>query len=117
MEQRRNERKVVSLDAVITCPRFGLMRGRIIDLALGGSYVRAETSIVPIGTSVSVTFQPDSELCRDCLTVQGRVSHQSLQGFGIEFLDLDPSCQQVLERVLPGMAPVPPRAAPVLRAV
>lgn len=117
MEQRRNERKVVSLDAVVSCPRFGLIRGRIVDLALGGSYVRADTSIVPIGTSVSVTFQPDSELCNDCLTVQGRVSHQSLQGFGIEFVDLDPRCQRVLENVLPGMPPVPPKAAPVLRAV
>lgn len=117
MEQRRDERKTVSMDAVIACARFGLIRGRIIDLGMGGGYVRAETSIVPIGSEITVTFQPDTALCSDCLTISGRVSHQSLQGFGIEFRDLDDRCQWVLENFLPGMPAVPERAAPVLRAI
>jgi hypothetical protein len=117
MEQRRSERKAVSLDAVVACNRFGLIRGRIVDLGTGGGYVRAETSIVPLGSQITLTFQPDSRLCRDCLTVNGRVSHQSLHGFGIEFLDLDPPCRQLLETILPGMPAVPARAAPVLRAI
>jgi hypothetical protein len=117
MEQRRVERKMVSMDAVIACARFGLIRGRIVDLGMGGGYIKAETSIVPIGSEVTVTFQPDSALCSDCLTVNGRVSHQSLHGFGIEFHGLDRQCEWVLRNFLPGMPPVPARAAPVLRAI
>jgi hypothetical protein len=117
MEQRRQQRKMVSMDAVIACARFGLIRGTIVDLAMGGGYVRAETSIVPISSEVTLTFQPDSELCSGCLTVSGRVSHQSLHGFGIEFHDLDPQCRRILQDFLPAMPPVPARAAPVLRAL
>lgn len=116
MEQRINERKAVSLDAVVGCPRFGLIRGRIIDLGLDGLYISAQTSIVPIGAEVTVTFQPGADICDECMIVQGRVSHQSLQGFGIEFSRLDESCRSALQRLLPMMPPAPERAAPALRA-
>ena len=117
MEQRNGQRKVVSLDAVVGCVRFGLIRGRITDMGEGGLYIRAETSIVPIGSDVTVTFQPDSELCQGCLTVRGRVCHQSLQGFGIVFADLDPDCASMLRQWLPAMPPLPTGAFPVLRAL
>lgn len=117
MEQRTSERKAVSLHAVIGCRRFGLIRGEIVDLAMGGLYISAETSIVPIGAPVTVTFQPGEDICSGCLSITGRVSHQSLQGFGIEFEELDDQCREVLERLLPGKSPVPVRAAPVLRAI
>ena len=117
MEQRTFERKAVSLDAVIGCTRFGLLRGRIIDLALGGLYISVETSIVPIGAEVTVTFQPGGSLDSDCLSVRGRVSHQSLHGFGIAFDDLEPCSRDVLDRLLMSWPPVPQRAAPVLRAI
>lgn len=117
MEQRRSDRKAVSLSAVLACSRFGLIRGEITDLAGSGMYFRAETSIVPIGAAVSVTFQPGSEICDTCLTITGRVAHQSLHGFGIEFGELDDTCREALTRLLPGLPPVPRRAPPVLRAV
>ncbi|MCB1785748.1 MAG: PilZ domain-containing protein [Chromatiaceae bacterium] len=117
MEQRTHDRKAVSLDAVVGCPRFGLLRGRIVDLGIGGLYVRAETSIVPIGASVTVTFQPGNEVCGACLSVAGRVAHQSLHGFGIEFGELDATCRDALDRLLPQMPPVPMKAVPVLRAI
>ena len=53
----------------------------------------------------------------DCLTIKGRVAHQSLHGFGIEFDELEPYCRVVLERLLPTMPSVPLRAVPVLRAI
>ena len=117
MEQRCSERKAVSLDAVVGCARFGLIRGRIVDLGLGGLYIEAETSIVPIGARVTVTFQPGQQICRDCLTVNGRVRHQSLQGFGIEIEYPDEDCLGALQRLLPAMPTVPLRAAPVLRLI
>lgn len=116
MEQRNSERKAVSLDAVIACSRFGLIRGRIRDLASEGLYVSAETSIVPIGSDVSVTFQPGTGICEGCLTFKGRVSHQSLQGFGIEFQDVDSQCAGLLNEMLMSLPPVPQYAVPVLRA-
>ena len=117
MEQRTDDRKAVSFDAVVGCPRFGLIRGRIVDLGLGGLYIRAETSIVPIGARVSVTFQPGDDICGDCLSIQGSVAHQSLHGFGIAFDSLDADCRAALDRLLPMMPEVPFRAAPVLRAI
>lgn len=117
MEQRSSERKAVSLEAVVGCPRFGLIRGRIVDLGLGGLYIRAETSIVPIGAIVTVTFQPAEGICGDCMSLKGRVSHQSLHGFGIEFEALEPGCLEVLQRLLNVMPPAPAKAAPVLRAI
>lgn len=117
MEQRLDERKAVALDAVIACSRFGLIRGQIVDLGLGGAYVSANTSIVPLGSEVTLTFQPDSGLCDRCVTLKGEVRHQSLQGFGIAFVDLDVDCRQLLQQWLPSMPPVPARAAPVLRAI
>ncbi len=117
MEQRKYERKVVAMDAIIACTRFGLLRGEITDLCLGGLYIRAETSIVPLGSHVSVTFRPGSGVCRGCLTLSGRVSHQSLQGFGIAFDAMDGAPRQALDALLPGMPNAPARAMPALRAL
>jgi hypothetical protein len=117
MEHRKTERKTVSLDAVIACQRFGLIRGRIVDLGLDGLYIRAETSIVPIGVEVTVTFKPEEEVRGGWLSMRGWVSHQSLQGFGVEFADPEPCCLEALRRILPAMPPVPAKAAPVLRVV
>ena len=116
MDQRKCVRKAVALSAVVACPRFGLLRGEIVDLAQGGLYIKAETSIVPIGAEVTVTFQPDEFACTDCLTVRGYVTHQSLHGFGIAFAELEAVCAQALARLLPGKPLAPSRALPVLRA-
>lgn len=116
MEQRNSDRKMVSLDAVVGCSRFGLIRGEIVDMAEGGLYVKAETSIVPIGAAVTVTFQPGEDISRECLSIQGRVAHQSLHGFGIEFEALDTNCADALGRLLPTMPPVPAGGMPLLRA-
>lgn len=116
MEQRISDRKAVSFDAVVGCPRFGLIRGRIVDLGFGGLYIKAETSIVPIGADVSVTFQPGEGICNDCLSVKGRVTHQSRHGFGVEFDGPDADCRAALGRLLPQMPFVPVRAPRVLRA-
>ena len=117
MEQRNGERKAVSLDAVVGCARFGLIRGRIVDLGLGGLYIEAQTSIVPIGAEVSVTFRSGDAAGKEWLSVKGRVSHQSLEGFGIRFEAPGTHCIEVLQRYLPSMPPVSAKAAPVLRVI
>jgi hypothetical protein len=101
MEQTRSGRKAISLDAVIGCARFGLIRGRIIEFGLNALYIKAETSIVPIGAEVTVTFQPGDGVCSDCLSVTGRVTHQSRQGFGVELDPPGPRCREFLQRNLP----------------
>lgn len=118
MGQRAGERKAVSFGAIVSCSRFGMIRGVITDIGDGGLYVSAETSIVPIGSDVSVTFQPECALCEGAaITVRGRVSHQSLQGFGIVFEALEPHCRAALARLLPEMPLAPEFAYPALRAM
>lgn len=117
MEQRSNRRKAISLDAVIGCARFGLIRGRIVELNLDRFYIRAETSIVPIGAEVTVTFQPGDGVCNDCLCVSGRVSHQSPHGFGIELDPPDARCREFLQRHLHLVPRAPLKAVAGLRAI
>lgn len=117
MAERVQVRRQVEIDAVISCPRFGLLRGTITDLSEHGLYVRADTIIVPIGAEVEITFRPDCPLCDAPLTVQGMVRHQSLHGFGIEFDALAPGCHEVLSAFLPAMPRAPAHAYPILRAL
>ena len=118
MEQTRSGRKAISLDAVVGCARFGLIRGRIVEFGLNALYIKAETSIVPIGAEVTVTFQPGDGVCSDCLSVTGRVSHQSRQGFGVQLDPPGPRCREFLQRNL-SMVPRRTRmkAASELRAI
>jgi hypothetical protein len=117
MVERASARKAVTLSAVVSCARFGLIRGTIRDLSQGGLYVEAETSIVPIGAPVSVTFSPDCAWCEGSVTIRGTVRHQSLQGFGIAFECLEPHCREVLDLFLPGRPAVTEYAYPALRVV
>lgn len=115
MEHRQCERKAIALDAVVACTRFGLIRGRIVDLGVGGLYIRAETSIVPIGAEVTVTFQPAAGVCQTCMSLKGRVAHQSLHGFGVAFGELDAGCRRALRQLLPGQPLVTGQPLPVMR--
>lgn len=117
MANRAQVRRQVEIEAVISCPRFGLLRGTITDLSEGGLYIHADTVIVPLDAEVSVTFTPKCRLCADALTVNGRVRHQSLQGFGIAFDGLAADCRMVLAAYLPAMPRAPAHAYPVLRAL
>lgn len=107
MEQRAAGRQSVDLDAVVVCPRFGLLRAVIVDLGPGGVRVRAETNIVPIGAEVTISFRPDSSPQGDSLAFRGAVVHQSDHGFGVRFANLDPEVRRVLARLLATAAPHP----------
>lgn len=113
MEHMSDDRKAVWLDAVVGCPRFGLIRGRITELGDSDLYIRADTCIVPLGAAVTVTFQPHEGICADCLCVSGRVTAQSRQGFTVALEDLDDTCRAVLAE-LNAIAPAP--AVPLQRA-
>jgi hypothetical protein len=94
------------------------MKGLITDLSLGGLYFKAATAIVPIGAEVSVTFQPQHETSAACLTLVGRVVHQSLRGFGIVFDDDMPgTCRCVLGELLLERQPVAEQPRPLQSAV
>lgn len=111
MEQRAAGRHPVDLDAVVVCPRFGLLRAAIVDIGPGGVRVRAETNIVPIGAEVTVSFRPEPSPQCDCLAFRGAVVHQSDHGFGIRFAGVDPDVRKVLARVLERAAPPPTERA------
>jgi hypothetical protein len=80
-------------------------------------YLEVDTAIVPMGADVAVTFQPQQGVSSDCLTIEGRVVHQSRRGFGIAFDDLSEACSGVLAGLLPGLPPVAERSESLLRAL
>jgi hypothetical protein len=84
-----------------------MIRGWISDISAGGLYLNAAASIVPIGSPVSVTFQPEQGISDDCLTLNGHVVHQSPDGVGIAFDSLSESCLQAIAGLLPSL-PVHP---------
>ena len=117
MEHIRNGRKPISLDAVVGCARFGLIRGRIVEVGPEELYIKADARLVPVGAEVTVTFQPGDGICSDCLSVSGRVSRQNPHGFGIELDAPDPRCREFLLRHLPVVPKARLKALPELRAL
>lgn len=116
MEYRRNGRKPISLDAVVGCARFGLIRGRIVEVGLQELYIKADARLVPVGAEVTVTFQPSDGICSDCLSVSGRVSHQNVHGFGVKLDAPGPRCREFLLRHLPVVPKARLKTVPELRA-
>ena len=100
MEQLDLESNPLRLDAVVACARFGMIRGNITRIGSNGLYIEAQTSIVPIGAEVSVTFQPQQSLSDACVSLQGVVSHQNPRGFGITFTEVSAACRKALDRLL-----------------
>ena len=117
MEHRRNGRKPISLDAVVGCARFGLIRGRIVEVGPEELYIKADAGLVPIGAEVTVTFQPSDGICSDCLSVSGRVNRQNPHGFGVKLDAPDPRCREFLLRHLPVVPKARLKAVPELRAL
>lgn len=111
MEQRAAVRQPVRIDAVVVCPRFGLLRAVIVDLGPGGVGVRAETNIVPIGAEVTVSFCSDRLPQGSSLALRGAVVHQSVHGFGVRFSGLDPDVRRVLARLSESAVPPPAERA------
>lgn len=100
MEQQNSERNPVCLDSVVTCTRFGMIRGCIRSVGAEEVYVEAKTSLVPIGAEVSVTFQPVQLVSNACVSFKGIVSRQDLRGFSIRLVDVPPACRCALDRLM-----------------
>ena len=50
-------RIAVDVDVVISCSRFGLMRGKAVSLGLDGMSIRTDARILSLCTKVTVTFR------------------------------------------------------------
>lgn len=111
MEQRSDVRKAVRLPAVVHSDRFTRLKGEVCDLGAGGLYICAETVIVPIGASLSVTFEVMHPR-PDVFELPGMVRHQSLHGFGIAFEDIDEDMRSRLAAFLSAMPEDSRGAAP-----
>jgi hypothetical protein len=118
MDQQKTERNSVSLDTVVTCTRFGMIRGRMKELGPDTMFIEARSSIVPIGADVSVTFQPAQLVSNACVSLKGVVMHQDDRGFGVKFVDVPPACRRALDRLMhEGGGEEAPGASSALRAV
>jgi hypothetical protein len=100
MEQRSQVRRKADLGAVVSCPQFGLFRGRIEDLSLQGIYVRTTNVVIGLNAPVTVTFQPEPSNPLHSCQADGVVVYQDQDGVGIRFTDLKDDCQQTLLALL-----------------
>jgi hypothetical protein len=100
MEHRYTKRKPTDLHVVVSCPRVGLFRGRVLNLSLGGMSVQSDCVVIPMHAPVMVSFQPDLDDPQWCLQVQGMVIHQDGNAFGLMFDELDAVAIQALRVLL-----------------
>ena len=100
MEHRYTDRKPMVLDVVIVCPRLGLVRGRTVNVGVGGMFVETGRVLMPINAPITVCFQPDPEQPEVNHQAQGMIVHQKSQGFGFMFDELTPDIRSVIDVLL-----------------
>lgn len=96
MQQRDATRTPSDLQAVISCPRFGLFRGAVENISAAGLFVRTRNVNICINAPVTLTLQVPDEANSFC-EVAGVVMHQNRNGFGVRLVDVDDRCKQLLE--------------------
>ncbi len=117
MEHRYTERKQMAINVVVSCARFGLVRGRTVDIGCGGMFVETDCIVMPLNAPVTVSFDPSGAGGLACVQVKAMVVHQRAGGFGLMFDDLEPACRELLRGLLgnqvttPVYAPAPRRVA------
>lgn len=97
MEHRYTERKPMVLDVVVICPRLGLVRGKTVNVGMGGMFVETGCVLMPLHSPVTVSFQPDPKQPERNHEAKGMVVHQKGQGFGLMFNDLIPETRSVID--------------------
>lgn len=100
MEHRYTERKPVTVNVLVSCPRVGLVRGTTIDVSVGGMFVATDCVAMPLNAPVTVSFQPNDDRPLVCFQAKGMVVHQKEHGFGLMFDELDPTCRRALRDLL-----------------
>ncbi len=100
MEHRYTERKPVTINVLVSCPRVGLVRGTTVDVSAGGMFVATECVDMPLNAPVTVSFQPDDERPLVCFQAKGMVIHRKEFGFGLMFDDLESACKRALRELL-----------------
>ena len=107
MEQRVEVRKSAGLDAVVSCPRFGLFRGTIENLSIRGLYIRSDTVSMCLDVPVTITFQPEPGQPLLHCDVEGRVVHQDSAGFGVRLDPLKPESRKILNKLCARLPDMP----------
>lgn len=100
MEHRYSKRKPMDFSVMVSCPRVGMFRGRVLNLSLGGMHVQSDCVVIPMYAPVMVAFQPDPDDPQLCLQVPGMVIHQHGNAFGLMFDELDTDCTRTLRGLL-----------------
>lgn len=102
MEHRYTERKPMVLDVVVVCPRVGLVRGKTVNVCMGGMFVQTTCVLMPVNAPVCISFQPDPLRPDISCEAQGMVVHQKAQGFGLMFDELHQETRSVIDVLLTG---------------
>lgn len=100
MEQRKAPRRAAVINAVVSCPQFGLFRGDIDNLSSNGLYLRTNNVSMCLHAPVMVTFQPNADEPDLTCNVDGVVVRQDYRGIGIEFAEMDRGDRKVLSDLL-----------------
>ena len=98
MEHRRSDRHKIQVQARVANRRLGTFFGEVIELSTQGAFVASPQAPLPPNAPVTITLEANQYGPRLNMKIRAMVVHNTNAGFGIQFEEMEPSQQRVLNR-------------------
>ncbi len=102
MEHRWSHRRPLDGAATLSHPRYGLIRGIVRDISIGGMFVETGCVELPINTPVTVSFRLQNEGESDHYRLHAMVVRATDRGAGLMYLDSSAETIRPLRQMLYG---------------
>lgn len=102
MEHRWSNRRSLDGEVTLSHPRYGLIRGVVRDISIGGMFVKTGHVELPVNTPVIVSFQLHNEGQSDHYRLHAIVVRADNDGAALMYLDSSAETVRPLRQMLYG---------------
>jgi len=102
MEHRWSNRRSMNGEATLSHPRYGLIRGVVRDISIGGMFVETDSVELPVNTPLIVSFQLHNGSQSDHYRLHAIVVRASDEGAALMYLDSSVDTVRPLRQMLYG---------------
>jgi hypothetical protein len=102
MEHRWSHRRPLDGEVTLSHPRYGLIRGSVRDISIGGMFVETGRVEFPLNTPVVVSFQLHNGNQSDHYRLHAIVVRASNEGAALMYLDSSADTVRPLRQMLYG---------------